>query len=53
MYMMLMHESHVFELRVETTFEVCDPCGFLTLLNDSNEENVDGVGIPTSFQLAL
>ena len=33
-YMMLIHESHVFELRVETKFEVCDPGSFffLTLL---------------------
>ena len=27
-----MHESHVFELQVETNFEVCDPHSFLTLL---------------------
>ena len=24
-YTMLIHESHVFELRSETKFEVCDP----------------------------
>ena len=27
-YMMLIHESYVFELRVETKFEVCDPGSF-------------------------
>ena len=27
-YMMLIYESHVFELRVETKFEVCDPRSF-------------------------
>ena len=26
---MLIHESHVFELQVETKFEVCDPCIFI------------------------
>ena len=31
-HMMLIHESHVFELRSETKFEVCDPSSFLTLL---------------------
>ena len=29
---MLRHESHVFELQVETKFDVCDPCSFLMLL---------------------
>ena len=28
LYMMLIHENHVFELLVETEFEVCDPCTF-------------------------
>ena len=28
LYMMLIHESHVFELQIETKFEVCDPCSF-------------------------
>ena len=31
-YMILIHENHVFELRVETKFEVCDPRSFLTPL---------------------
>ena len=26
--MMLINESHVFELRIETKFEVCDACIF-------------------------
>ena len=26
---MLIHESHVFGLQVETKFEVCDPCIFI------------------------
>ena len=31
-YLILIHESHVFELRVETKCEVCDPRSFFTLL---------------------
>ena len=31
---MLRHESHVFELQVETKFDVCDPCSFLMLLSN-------------------
>ena len=27
-YMMLIHESHVFELEIETMFEACDPRSF-------------------------
>ena len=27
-YMMLIHESYVFELQTETKSEVCDPCSF-------------------------
>ena len=48
--MMLIHESHVFELRSEMKFEVCEPCNrFLTLLKpkrrkpdrDSNHDFYD------------
>ena len=31
-YMMLIHESHVFELRIETKFEVCDFRSFQVML---------------------
>ena len=27
-YVMLIHESHVFELQSDWKFEVCDPCSF-------------------------
>ena len=27
-YMMLIHKSHVFEMWIETKFEVCEPCSF-------------------------
>ena len=32
LYEMLIHESHVFELRSETKYKVCDPRGCLTLI---------------------
>ena len=31
-YLMLIRESHIFELRSETKFEVCDPSSFLKIL---------------------
>ena len=32
-YMMLMHESHAFELRIEMKLEVCDPRTFSNTIN--------------------
>lgn len=29
--MMLIHESHLFEVQIETNFEVCDPRGFFLM----------------------
>ena len=42
-YMMLIHESHVFELQVEMKFEVWDSCSFFSVkkLQGSLASNFD------------
>ena len=34
---MLIHENHLFELRIETKLKVCDPCSLLIFFSASYE----------------
>ena len=45
MYMMLIHESHVFGLLVETKFEVCEPRVFFFYYLYNNEEGLKNSGL--------